>query len=246
MHAHKGIFHEDAPMLGKPLRSPNTNFKLRVRKNSPNFQLRLRRNPNFQLRVRKASPNFQLRVRKSPNFQLRVRKSPNFQLRVRKNPNFQLRVRKSPNFQLRVRKNPNFQLRLKKRAAGSAFQLRVRKDIGPTTTRQSRNFQLRVRKDDPDYERMLQEDQMFVDGMTRNVRSPSAFQLRVRKAPSSFQLRVRKDGSAMPNYEDEEQYLDELSEADLNNYANTLPTMDLPAFIKAARKRSARNFQLRV
>ena len=217
MHVHKGIFHEDIPTLGKPRRTPNTNFKLRVRKNSPrNFQLRLRRNPNFQLRVRKASPNFQLRVRKSPNFQLRVRK------------------------------NPNFQLRLKKRTAGSAFQLRVRKDIGPTTTRQSRNFQLRVRKDDPDYERMLREDEMLLDGMTRNVRSPNGFQLRVRKAPSSFQLRVRKDGSAMPDYDAEEQYLDQLSEADLDKYAESLPTMDLPAFIKAARKRSAGNFQLRV
>lgn len=225
LHVHKGVFHEGGNLLEKPRRAPHTNFKLRVRKNEPkNFQLRLRRNPNFQLRVRKESPNFQLRVRKSPNFQLRVRKSPNFQLRVRK--------------------NPNFQLRLKKRAGGDAFQLRVRKEFQPN--RQSRNFQLRVRKADLDYERMLREDQTLLDGMTRNLRNPNGFQLRVRRAPSSFQLRVRKDGSVTSNDVNEEQYLYNLSEADLDNYAKTLPTMDLPAFIQAARKRSAGNFQLRV
>merc|ERR1712223_1932988 len=133
-------------------RSLHANFKLRVRKNLPNFQLRLKRNPNFQLRLRRASPNFQLRVRKSPNFQLRVRKNPNFQLRVRKSPNFQLRVRKSPNFQLRVRK----------RAGPSAFQLRVRKDADLESIRPNRNFQLRLRK----------ADQAFDDlglGMTRTL-----------------------------------------------------------------------------
>jgi hypothetical protein len=50
----------------------------------------------------------------------------------------------------------------------------------------------------------------------------------------------------MSNDGNEEQYLDNLSEADLENYAKTLPTMDLPAFIKLARKRSSGNFQLRV
>ena len=87
---------------------------------------------------------------------------------------------------------------------------------------------------------------MESDEMYRNVRNPSGFQLRVRKAPSSFQLRVRKDGSEMSNYGNEEQYLDQMNEDELDNYAKSLPSMDLPALIKFARKRSARNFQLRV
>jgi len=233
----------DGPESIKSTRGLHTNFKLRVRKNQPNFQLRVRKDPNFQLRVRK-SPNFQLRVRKSPNFQLRVRKSPNFQLRVRKNPNFQLRVRKSPNFQLRVRKNRNFQLRVRKRAGPSAFQLRVRKDADLESIRPNRNFQLRVRK----------ADQAFDDDlglrMTRTVRSPSrqAFQLRVRKAPSSsFQLRVRKDGSEdSSSHLDEEAYINSLNENELDHYAQSLPEIDLPGLLKLERKRKAGSFQLRV
>merc|ERR1712110_70141 len=213
-------------------RSLHANFKLRVRKNLPNFQLRLKRNPNFQLRLRRASPNFQLRVRKSPNFQLRVRKSPNFQLRVRKNPNFQLRVRKSD--------------------PGNAFQLIVRKNEDEGTIRQSRNFQLRVRKSDPYNEGLNSGDEsnsgdrnIITDEITRIVRNPSAFQLRVRKSPrSSFQLRVRKDGSSSPRPEEEEEYLEHLNEDELESYANDLPEIELPGFLKAAKR--ARNFQLRV
>ena len=223
----------DGPESIKSTRGLHTNFKLRVRKNQPNFQLRVRKDPNFQLRVRK-----------NPNFQLRVRKSPNFQLRVRKNPNFQLRVRKSPNFQLRVRKNRNFQLRVRKRADPSAFQLRVRKDAGLESIRPNRNFQLRVRK----------ADQAFDDDlglrMTRTARSPSrqAFQLRVRKAPSSsFQLRVRKDGSEDPSsHLDEEAYINSLNENELDHYAQSLPEIDLPGLLKLERKRKAGSFQLRV
>ena len=78
LYVHKDDLDVDDPEPKKASRGLHTNnFKLRVRKNLPNFQLRVRKAPNFQLRVRK-SPNFQLRVRKSPNFQLRVRKSPNF------------------------------------------------------------------------------------------------------------------------------------------------------------------------
>ena len=240
--AHENDIDIDGQESIKSTRGLHTNFKLRVRKNQPNFQLRVRKDPNFQLRVRK-SPNFQLRVRKSPNFQLRVRKSPNFQLRVRKNPNFQLRVRKSPNFQLRVRKNRNFQLRVRKWAGPSAFQLRVRKDDDLESLRPNRNFQLRVRK----------ADQAFDDlglRMTRTVRSPSrqAFQLRVRKAPSSsFQLRVRKDGSEDHSSPlDEEAYLNSLDENELDHYAQSLPEIDLPGLLKLERKRKAGSFQLRV
>jgi hypothetical protein len=244
--------HYDVGSPDEAERSLHANFKLRVRKNLPNFQLRLKRNPNFQLRLRRASPNFQLRVRKSPNFQLRVRKNPNFQLRVRKSPNFQLRVRKSPNFQLRVRKNPNFQLRVRKSDPGNAFQLRVRKAEDEGTIRQSRNFQLRVRKADPYIEGLNSGDEsnsgdrnIITDEITRIVRNPSAFQLRVRKSPSSsFQLRVRKDGSSSPRPEEEEEYLEHLNEDELESYANDLPEIELPGFLKAAKR--ARNFQLRV
>merc|ERR1712110_249415 len=224
--------HYDVGSPDEAERSLHANFKLRVRKNLPNFQLRLKRNPNFQLRLRRASPNFQLRVRKSPNFQLRVRKSPNFQLRVRKNPNFQLRVRKSD--------------------PGNAFQLIVRKNEDEGTIRQSRNFQLRVRKSDPYNEGLNSGDEsnsgdrnIITDEITRIVRNPSAFQLRVRKSPrSSFQLRVRKDGSSSPRPEEEEEYLEHLNEDELESYANDLPEIELPGFLKAAKR--ARNFQLRV
>ena len=232
----------DGPESIKSTRGLHTNFKLRVRKNHPDFQLRVRKEPNFQLRVRK-SPNFQLRVRKSPNFQLRVRKSPNFQLRVRKDPNFQLRVRKSPNFQLRVRKNPNFQLRVRKRAASNAFQLRVRKDENIEAFRPTRNFQLRVRK----ALNAFDPEDTYKEKLTRTVRTPTrqGFQLRVRKAPSSsFQLRVRKDGLEEQN--DEEAYLNSLDETELNQFANSLPEIKFPGFLKFQRKREPGDFQLRV
>jgi len=247
LYVYENRLDVDGPESTKSTRGLHTNFKLRVRKNLPNFQLRVRKTPNFQLRVRK-SPNFQLRVRKSPNFQLRVRKSPNFQLRVRKDPNFQLRVRKSPNFQLRVRKNPNFQLRVRKRADPSAFQLRVRKDANLEAFRPTRNFQLRVRKALNE----IRDEDLYTDKTIRTVRSPprsnSAFQLRVRKAPSSsFQLRVRKDGSEeLSSAQDQEAYLNSLDENDLYQYAKTLPDIELPGFLKLERKRAAGDFQLRV
>ena len=198
--------------------TPQTDFKLRIRKNSsPNFQLRLRRNPNFQLRVRKRSPNFQLRVRKDPNFQLRMRKAGlrnGFQLRVRKASNRAVR-----NFQLRVRKSgidhdeivpAEYPILLgndKKHNEMARFERGV-----------MNGFQLRVRK------------------------APSNFQLRVRKAPANFQLRVRKDkiASSYPINED-------LNQEDINEYADALPEINLPGFLSDFyRKRSAGNFQLRV
>ena len=223
---HENDLDIDGPESIKSTRGLHTNFKLRVRKNQPNFQLRVRKDPNFQLRVRK-----------SPNFQLRVRKSPNFQLRVRKSPKFQIRVRKNPKTQLRVRKNRNFQLRARKRHEPSAFQLRVRKDADLESLRPKRNFQLRLRT----------ADQAF---LTRIVRSPSrqAFQLRVRKAiSSSFQLRVRKDVSEDDSgHLDEEAYFNSLDENELDHYAQSLPEINLPGLLKLERKRKAGSFQLRV
>ena len=86
---------------------------------------------------------------------------------------------------------------------------------------------------------------IITDEITRIVRNPSAFQLRVRKSPSSsFQLRVRKDGSSSLRPEEEEEYLEHLNEDELESYANDLPEIELPGFLKAAKR--ARNFQLRV
>ena len=151
---------------------------------------------NFKLRVRKNQSNFQLRVRKDPNFQLRVRKSPNFQLRVRKSPNFQLRVRKSPNFQLRVRKKPNFQLmtRIVRSPSRQAFQLRVRKAI-------SSSFQLRVRKDVSEDDSGHLDEEAYFNSLDENeldhyaqslpeINLPGLLKLERKRKAGSFQLRV--------------------------------------------------------
>jgi hypothetical protein len=118
-----------------------------------------------------------------------------------------------------------------------------------------RNFQLRVRKSDPSYEELVPEESPITqdeqdESMTRYGRTPTGFQLRVRKAPTNFQLRVRKDDPAFKNSMDEKRdytdYLDYLTETDLSDYANSLPEIHLPGILKLARKRNVGNFQLRV
>merc|ERR1712088_763594 len=172
-------------------RSLHANFKLRVRKNLPNFQLRLKRNPNFQLRVRKSDPGnaFQLRVRKNED-EGTIRQSRNFQLRVRKSDPYNEGlssgdesnsgdrniitdeitriVRNTSAFQLRVRKSPR-----------SSFQLRVRKD-GSSSPRP---------EEEEEYLEHLNEDELesYADDLPE-IELPGF--LKAAKRARNFQLRV--------------------------------------------------------
>merc|ERR1712227_928233 len=193
----------DGPESIKTTRGLHTNFKLRVRKNQPNFQLRVRKSPNFQLRVRK-SPNFQLRVRKNPNFQLRVRKRAGpsaFQLRVRKDADLES-IRPNRNFQLRVRKadqafDDDLGLRMTRTVRSpsrQAFQLRVRK--APSSS-----FQLRVRKDGSEDSSSHLDEEAYINSLNENeldhyaqslpeIDLPGLLKLERKRKAGSFQLRV--------------------------------------------------------